>query len=41
MVLMEGNELNSLFEELEAWERYLAMIDPKGLECDDGPDFTL
>ena len=34
MVQLERETLNSLFDELEAWERHLARLDSKSLECD-------
>jgi hypothetical protein len=40
MVGLTGESSNQLFQVLEEWERHLASIDPKGLGCDDGPDFT-
>ena len=40
MVGLTGESSNQLFQVLEEWERHLASIDPKGLGCDDEPDFT-
>jgi len=34
MVLLEGNDLNSLFDTLQEWEHYLAQLDHDGLRCD-------
>lgn len=35
MVQLERESLNSLFDELEAWERHLARLDSKSLGCED------
>ena len=39
MAHLDEDSSNTLFESLSDWERHLASIDPKGLGCDDGPDF--
>lgn len=35
MVQLTGEELNSLFDALEVWERHLAQLDSKSLRCVD------
>jgi len=34
-VLLERESLNSVFDELEAWERHLARLDSKSLRCEN------
>lgn len=33
LVLQEGDNLNSLFDVLQEWERHLAQLDHVGLRC--------